>query len=90
VDDSALAEDEPLPKATTQLHWNFRQGTGRVVPGARYSESDYENPPSPICSTKVSTAANVNTDCEGNAPHNETSIAVNLTNPNNIIGSAND
>jgi hypothetical protein len=86
----ALAEDEPLPKATAQLHWNFRQGTGNVVAGAKYSESDYKNPPSPICSTKTSTAANVNTDCEGNAPHNETSIAVNPTNPNNVIGSAND
>jgi len=32
-----------------------------------------------ICSTS-SSAANVNTDGEGNAPHNETSIAVNPTN----------
>ena len=44
----------------------------------------------PICSTTTSTAANVNTDCEHNVPHNETSIAVNPTNPNNILGGAND
>ncbi|HKC29050.1 MAG TPA: sialidase family protein [Jatrophihabitans sp.] len=44
----------------------------------------------PICSTASSTAANVNTSCERNVPHNETSIAVNPTNPNNIIGGAND
>ena len=43
-----------------------------------------------ICTTPTSTAANVNTDCEENGPHNETSIAVNPTNANNIIGGAND
>ena len=44
----------------------------------------------PICSTATSTAANVNTSCEHNVPHNETSIAVNPVNHNNIIGGAND
>src|SRR5205085_2757129 len=43
-----------------------------------------------ICSTATTAAANVNTDCERNLPHNETSIAVNPTNPQNIIGGAND
>jgi hypothetical protein len=43
-----------------------------------------------LCSTTTSTAANVNTSCEHNVPHNETSIAVNPTNHNNIIGGAND
>jgi hypothetical protein len=33
---------------------------------------------------------NVNTDTDLTAPHNETSIAVNPTNPMNLIGSAND
>jgi BNR/Asp-box repeat protein len=54
------------------------------------SLGNYRNPLSPICSTATSNAANVNTDCEGNAPHNETSIAVNPTNSLNIVGSAND
>jgi hypothetical protein len=41
--------------------------------------------------TGGSTAANVNTDTEPIAgPHNETSIAVDPTNPNHLIGSAND
>src|SRR2546423_1604406 len=46
----------------------------------------------PFCSTTTSAAANVNTDCETKSvgPHNETSIAVNPTDPNNIIGGAND
>jgi len=44
-----------------------------------------------ICTTTTSLAANVNTDCELAAgPHNETSIAVNPTDHNNIIGGAND
>jgi hypothetical protein len=85
----ALAEDGGLPKAT-QRHVNPMEGTGPVAPGTSISESDYKNPPSPICSTTTTTATNVNTDCEGNAPHNETTIAVNPTNPRNIIGSAND
>jgi len=54
-------------------------------------EALYRNPPSPICSTPTSLAANVSTDCEaGVGIHNETAIAVNPTNPLNIIGSAND
>jgi hypothetical protein len=43
-----------------------------------------------ICSTPTSTAANVVTDCDGANPHNETSIAVNPRNANNIIGGLND
>jgi hypothetical protein len=42
------------------------------------------------CTTDTSTAANVNTDCGPAAPHNETSIAANPTDPSNIIGGAND
>jgi hypothetical protein len=43
--------------------------------------------------TVPSVLANVNTDTEGaagSAPHNETTLAVNPTNPLNLIGSAND
>jgi hypothetical protein len=83
--------DSPLPPAITHQHFNFYQGVldnlnNLGTPG----ESTYKNPSSPICSKPTSTDPNVNTDCEGNAPHNETSIAVNPTNPDNMIGSAND
>ena len=87
---SVRAADSPLPQATTHLHFNgvegplTQEGDGRVTAGS------FRNPSSPICSTTTSNAANVNTDCEGNAPHNETSIAINPTNPLNRIGSAND
>jgi hypothetical protein len=43
-----------------------------------------------LCTTATSNAANVNTSCDRNNPHNETSIAVNPTNHDNIIGGAND
>ena len=43
-----------------------------------------------ICTTATQTTANVNTDCENRGPTNETSIAVNPKNPDNIIGGAND
>jgi hypothetical protein len=43
-----------------------------------------------ICTTPTQATPNANTDCEGTNPHNETSIAVNPTNGNNLIGGAND
>jgi hypothetical protein len=43
-----------------------------------------------ICTTATSNAANVVTDCDGANPHNESSIAVNPTNANNIVGGMND
>jgi hypothetical protein len=81
--------DDPLPNALTHEHWNGYEALAKssdATPGA----SQYKNPPSPICSTATSAAANVATDCEGLAPHNETSIAINPTNANNMIASAND
>jgi hypothetical protein len=43
-----------------------------------------------ICTTAPQ-GVNANTDCESSpGPHNETSIAVNPTDPNNMIGGAND
>jgi len=52
--------------------------------------SNFKNRTGLICSTATQTGANANTDCEGNAPHNETTVAVNPTDPNNMIASAND
>jgi hypothetical protein len=63
--------------------------------GDKITPADFKNPLSPIGTTSYSTDYNVNTDTPGgeNAnqpPHNETTIAVNPTNPLNLIGSAND
>jgi len=44
-----------------------------------------------LCTGPAQNGANANTDCESTpGPHNETSIAVNPTNANNILGGAND
>jgi hypothetical protein len=86
----ARAEDDP-PLPVTHQHFNFFEGPLTEGGEGAVGESTIRNPSSPICSTATSNAANVNTDCEGdNWPHNETTIAVNPTNPLNMIGSAND
>jgi hypothetical protein len=74
VDNSHNVLDAPAPVSNAV----FGSPPGTTKPGVA------------ICTTPVSAAANVNTDCETNGPHNETSIAVNPTNPLNIIGGAND
>jgi hypothetical protein len=82
--------DTPLPLALTHQHFNGLDPLANQDADGAIPESTYKNPPSPICSTPTSAAANVNTDCEGTAPHNETAIAVNPTNPLNKLESAND
>jgi len=85
----AHAEDNPLPQAITHLAFDgfvALVDSGDGAPGA----AQFKNPSNPICSTATSIDANVSTDCEGVAPHNETSIAVNPTNTLNMIGGAND
>jgi hypothetical protein len=60
------------------------------VPDGVYGSKPSAKIGTAICSTTTSLAANVNTDCEGTGPHNETSIAVNPVHPLNILGGAND
>ena len=91
VSASTVLADNPLPQPITHQHFNFYQGvltnsSAEGTPG----ESTYKNPSGSICTNETSTDQNVNTDCEGNAPHNETSIAINPNDPDNMIGSAND
>lgn len=60
------------------------------VTDAQFGAQAAAPPGAAICTTPTQTTPNVNTDCEGVAPHNETSIAINPTNPSNMIGGAND
>jgi hypothetical protein len=87
----ALAQSAPTDKRQPVTHLRFNGVEGPLTQDGdgALSVANLRNPPSPVCSTSTSTAANVNTDCEPNL-HNETSIAANPTNANNLIGSAND
>lgn len=45
--------------------------------------------PAPVCATSPSSASNVDTDCPGGMPNTfETTLAVNPTNPRNLVGAA--
>jgi hypothetical protein len=82
----AFADDDPLPVDPTH---NIT-GAAAPVSGGIFGSGPATKLGRAICTTPTQTGANVNTDCEGVGPHNETSIAVNPTDPQNIIGGAND
>jgi hypothetical protein len=84
----ALAEEEgELVHPVDFVHSNL---TEAPVAGGVFGSGPGRKVGDAICSTPTQTAANVNTDCEGTGPHNETTIAVNPTNPLNMIAGAND
>jgi len=60
------------------------------VAGAVFGSGPALHPGDRICTTPTQNTSNVDTDCEKLGPVNETSIAVNPTNANNIIGGTND
>jgi hypothetical protein len=66
-------------------------GAPAPVDGASFGTGPAVTTGTAICTT-ASQTVNANTDCEttSTGPHNETSIAVNPTNPLNMIGGAND
>jgi hypothetical protein len=82
------AEDDDLQQPIDFSH-NALSAASPVTSGV-FGTSPGAKIGTPICTTATSTSANVNTSCELNAPHNETSIAVNPTNPQNMIGGVND
>ncbi len=86
---SQAAADTPLPLPVTHEHLTYFDNILAGTADGTAGEATYKSPPNPVCSV-TSTGPNANTDCEGNAPHNETTVAINPTNPLNIITSAND
>ena len=84
----AQAGDDPQPIDFTH---NVRDAEAPVA-GAVFGSGPAVKTGTAICTTPTQTAANANTDCETTSvgPHNETSIAVNPTDPLNIVGGAND
>jgi hypothetical protein len=87
---AALGDDNPQP---IDFAHNVT-GAPAPVAGAVFGNGSPVKPGEAICTTPTQTTANVNTDCEtttaGPGPHNETSIAVNPTDTNNMIGGVND
>jgi hypothetical protein len=84
----ALGEDNDFGQPIDFLH-NVNQAPAPVT-GTVWANGPKIPTGKAICTTPVQTGSNINTDCEGTNPHNETSIAVNPTNARNILGGAND
>ena len=84
----AHADDDPQPVDFTH---NIRDAEAPVA-GAVFGTGPATKTGTAICTTPTQTTPNVNTDCETSStgPHNETSIAVNPTDANNLIGGVND
>jgi hypothetical protein len=87
---AALGDDSPQPVDFTH---NVTDAPAPVA-GAVFGNGSPVKAGTAICTTPTQTTTNVNTDCEattaGPGPHNETSIAVNPTDTNNMIGGVND
>jgi hypothetical protein len=86
---AALGDDNPQPLDFSRNAVNAPSPTA----GAAFGPAAAATPGVALCTTPTSSStSNVNTDCETATagPHNETSIAVNPTNPLNLIGGAND
>lgn len=84
----AFAADNPQPVA---FGHNVTNAPAPVV-GAVFGNSPPVKTGTAICTTAPQPGPNYNTDCQERTvgPHNETSIAVNPTDPTNMIGGAND
>ena len=88
---AALGDGDPMPIDYSHNAIN----TPAPVTNAVFGQSPSVKTGTAICTTGPQTGPNYNTDCEGQTatyggPHNETSIAVNPTDANNMIGGAND
>jgi hypothetical protein len=80
-------EDEEIIHPVDFVHNNL---TEAPVAGAIFGSGPAVKVGDAICSTPTQNTPNVNTDCEGTGPHNETSIAVDPTNALHMIAGAND
>jgi len=84
----AFGDDDPQPVDFTHNAID----APAPVPSAVFGTGPAVKTGTAICTTGTQPGPNFNTDCETTSagPHNETSIAVNPTNPDNMIGGAND
>ena len=77
-------EDQPV-----DFDHNVRDAPAPVA-GSVFGSGPALHPGDLICTTPTQNSANVDTGCEKAGPSNETSIAVNPTNAQNLVGGAND
>lgn len=84
----AFGDDDPQPVDFTHNAID----APAPIPSAVFGTGPAVKTGTAICTTGPQSGPNFNTDCETTSagPHNETSIAVNPTNPDNMIGGAND
>ena len=88
---SAHAEDEvarPITREERNPGKTLMPIGVTAVSGAAMSQ--YVNPPNPICTQTWHQGDVYRTDCEGNAPDNETSIAIDPTDPSRLLAAGND
>src|SRR5262245_14015334 len=71
---TAFGEDEGEQPQPVDFVHNVVDSPAPVT-GAVFGSAPAAKPGHTICTTPTQNTANVNTDCEGTNPHNETSIA---------------
>jgi hypothetical protein len=88
---AALGDDGGDEQQPIEFTHNIRDAPAPVT-NAVFGNSPATKTGTAICTTPTQGTPNVNTDCDTRTtgPHNETSIAVNPTDPDNMIGGAND
>jgi hypothetical protein len=85
---STASADSPTPLPLTQQRFNGLDPLVNSGDGSTSSGSG--NSSALLCNASGTQGSNVRVDCENQGPHNETVMAVNPTNPKNLIGGAND
>jgi hypothetical protein len=83
----AVESDEGRTTPVDFVHNNLQDAP---VAGALWAGGPALKDGSAICTSAAGTDSNVDISCGPSGPHNETSIAVNPTNPLNMISGAND
>jgi hypothetical protein len=86
----AFAEDVPRPIARSERNPLTALASVGAKTASQAGMGQYVNPSNPICTQTWHQGNVYRTDCEGNAPDNETSIAIDPSDPNRILGAAND
>ncbi len=87
---SLVRAESPLPAPLTRTEFG-RGILASVDPsGSGAGLSVYKNAPATICTQTQADGTVHRTDCEGNAPDNETSIATDPSNPSVLLAGGND